>query len=277
MIRHLLLAAVFVFVSAAGGAIALKPEPGRWYAIPNSRLDQQAGVFPPVPTPQGRPGNVLVAWSGAAYDSKRARVLFHGGGHVDYAGNEVYAFDVNTFRWSRIWGPSPQIPAAEVSEGRDEYPDGNPAAVHSYDGLNYIPDVDKLWRGGGSLWSGSGGGTQATWMLDLASNRWQRMANSRVLGVSVTSEYDPVSGHVFALSDHNVLGEYDPKRNRWSYLGVAPGQGGARHHGVSADHLHRPAGQDPGDEQVPLHPLEELLRARADGRDRGLHLPDRPA
>ena len=219
MIRHLLLAAVFVFVSAAGGAIALKPEPGRWYAIPNSRLDQQAGVFPPVPTPQGRPGNVLVAWSGAAYDSKRARVLFHGGGHVDYAGNEVYAFDVNTFRWSRIWGPSPQIPAADVSEGRDEYPDGNPAAVHSYDGLNYIPDVDKLWRGGGSLWSGSGGGTQATWMLDLASNRWQRMANSRVLGVSVTSEYDPVSGHVFALSDHNVLGEYDPKRNRWSYLG----------------------------------------------------------
>src|SRR6266849_1816501 len=203
MIRHLLLAAVFVFVSAAGGAIALKPEPGRWYAIPNSRLDQQAGVFPPVPTPQGRPGNVLVAWSGAAYDSKRARVLFHGGGHVDYAGNEVYAFDVNTFRWSRIWGPSPQIPAAEVSEGRDEYPDGNPAAVHSYDGLNYIPDLDKLWRGGGSLWSGSGGGTQATWMLDLATNRWQRMADSRVLGVS----------------GKNLLGEYDPRQNRWREIG----------------------------------------------------------
>jgi hypothetical protein len=49
-------------------------------------------------------------------------------------------------------------------------------------------------------------------MLDLATNRWQRMADSRVLGVSVASDYDPVSGHVFAFSDKNVLGEYDPKK-----------------------------------------------------------------
>lgn len=91
--------------------------------------------------------------------------------------------------------------------------------MHTYDGLNYLPDLDKLWRGGGSLWSGSGGGTQATWMLDLATNRWQRMADSRVLGVSVASDYDPVSGHVFAFSDKNVLGEYDPKKNRWREIG----------------------------------------------------------
>jgi hypothetical protein len=217
-IRRLLAAAVLVAV-ATGGAGALELQPGHWYAVPGSRLDQQAGVFPPVPTPEGNPANVLAAWSGAAYDAKRERVLFQGGGHGDYAGNEVYALDVNTFRWSRVWGPSAQIPPRQQSEGRAEYPDGNPASVHSYDGLNYIPGLDKLWRGGGSLWSGSGGGTSATWMLDLASNRWQRMADSRVLGGSVASEYDPVSKHVFAFSDRNILGEYDPEKNRWREIG----------------------------------------------------------
>jgi hypothetical protein len=217
-LRRLVLAAVLV-AALASGARALEPEPGRWYKIEGSRLDQQPGVFPPVPTPEGNPANVFAAWSGAAYDSKRERVLFHGGGHGDYAGNEVYALDVNTFRWSRLWGPSPQIPSLRESEGRAAYPDGNPASVHTYDGLNYLPDLDKLWRGGGSLWSGSGGGTQATWMLDLATNRWQRMADSRVLGVSVASDYDPVSGNVFAFSDKNILGEYDPKKNRWREIG----------------------------------------------------------
>src|SRR5216684_1936418 len=218
MTRQLIFVAALV-TAAANGGVAREPEPGRWYAVPGSRLDQQAGVFPPMPVPEGNPANILAAWSGAAYDSKRERVLFYGGGHGDYAGNEVYALDVNTFRWSRLWGPSPQILSRQESEGRAEYPDGNPAAVHTYDGLNYLPDLDKLWRGGGSLWSGSGGGTNATWMFDLASNRWQRMADSRVLGVSVASDYDPVTGHVFAYSDKNVLGEYDPKKNRWRELG----------------------------------------------------------
>jgi len=218
MTRQLIFVAALV-TAAANGGVAREPEPGRWYAVPGSRLDQQAGVFPPMPVPEGNPANILAAWSGAAYDSKRERVLFHGGGHGDYAGNEVYALDVNSFRWSRLWGPSPYIPPRQESEGRAEYPDGNPAAVHTYDGLNYLPDLDKLWRGGGSLWSGSGGGTNATWMFDLASNRWQRMADSRVLGVSVASDYDPVTGHVFAYSDKNVLGEYDPKKNRWRELG----------------------------------------------------------
>ena len=45
------------------------------------------------------------------------------------------ALDVNTFRWSRLWGPSPQIPPRQESEGRAEYPDGNPASVHTYDRL----------------------------------------------------------------------------------------------------------------------------------------------
>lgn len=116
---RLALAALLV-AATVSGARGLEPEPGRWSMIEGSRLDQQAGVFPPVPTPEGNPANVLTAWSGAAYDSKRERVLFHGGGHGDYAGNEVYALDVNTFRWSRLWGPSPQIPPRQESEGRAE-------------------------------------------------------------------------------------------------------------------------------------------------------------
>ena len=52
----------------------------------------------------------ISAWSGGAYDSGRRRMLVWGGGHDDYWGNELYAFDLGTGTWQRITEPS-TIPA----------------------------------------------------------------------------------------------------------------------------------------------------------------------
>src|SRR5215467_3275959 len=65
---------------------------GYWYEIPNSHVRQ----FLPNPVPPGNPAYLMRAWSGGAYDSKRDRLIVWGGGHGDYGGNEIYAFDVNT-------------------------------------------------------------------------------------------------------------------------------------------------------------------------------------
>jgi len=197
-----------------------KLKPGEWFEVPNSSL-AASGVWPPQPCPPGNgPGAVMGAWSGAAYDTRRERLIIHGGGHGDYAGNEIYVFDVKTFKWSRPWGPSKDIPPAR--EPIAAYPDGNPAAVHSYDGLIYLPKQDRLWRGGGSTWSGSGGGTRSCWSFDFEALKWERKADAPggVLGVSVFADYDPVTGHIFASSDHYGFAEYDPATDTWTKLGT---------------------------------------------------------
>lgn len=39
------------------------------------------------------PKSVIIAWNGAAFDSKNLKMYFHGGGHRDYGGDEVYELD----------------------------------------------------------------------------------------------------------------------------------------------------------------------------------------
>lgn len=53
------------------------------------------------------PKSILIAWNSAAFDEKRGLFYFTGGGHADYGGNEVYEFDLNAGKWSRLTNPSP--------------------------------------------------------------------------------------------------------------------------------------------------------------------------
>src|SRR5262249_55208648 len=65
---------------------------GQWFQVPNSNLS----AVLPNPLPPGNPVNIMAAWSGGAYDTTRDRLIIWGGGHADYAGNEIYVFDVNS-------------------------------------------------------------------------------------------------------------------------------------------------------------------------------------
>src|SRR5581483_650850 len=190
-------------------------QPGQWYEVPNSHLSR----FYPNPLPRGLtgPAAVMSAWGDGAYDTLRNRLIIHGGGHADYSGNEIYVFDINSLSWSRPWGPSllSSIPlsTALVSE---TYLDGNPTSVHTYAGMVYLPTQDKLWRAGGSLWSGSGQGSRATWIFDFNTLSWQRGPDSPYLGVSQIAAYDTATGSIFALSDRAVIAQYNPFSNTWT-------------------------------------------------------------
>lgn len=205
--------------ASAGPIEELKP--GYWYEVPNSRIRD---VLPnPIPPGATGPASVIVAWNSGAYDTKRDRLIVWGGGHGDYGGNEIYTFDINTLRWSRIWGPSPNIPPPPDSCG-ETYSDGNPVSRHTYDGLEYLPNVDRFWTHGGSLYCGGGWGTRATWHFDFGGLRWTRRAdhpNDSDLGK--VSTYDPTTGRVLvdgAGSSYSRLYEYDPVANAWIQRGL---------------------------------------------------------
>jgi hypothetical protein len=198
---------------AASAALADLPA-GAWMRV------EQASLLDVAPTGPAAAGlhctdgaaGVIGAWSGGAYDERRHRLLVWGGGHNNYCGNEVYAFDVESLRWQRLTDPSP--PPFDS----DPLGDGRPAARHTYDGLQVLPGADRLFAFGGSR-STDGNGTKVTWLLDLASGTWTNAApQGDVPGAghtyNLSSAYDPVARTVL-LRDPRALYAYDVDENRW--------------------------------------------------------------
>lgn len=92
------------------------------------------------------PRAVLIAWNGAAFDEENRRLYFMGGGHRDYGGNEVYEFDLDSGKWTRLTDPSPLTYLAKYRDATAKrgpvycwVPDMRqvPGAAHSYDGVQF--------------------------------------------------------------------------------------------------------------------------------------------
>jgi hypothetical protein len=192
-------------------------QPGEWYEVPNSKIRDVL----PDPVPPGDAKSITGAWNSGAYDTKRDRYIVFGGGHADYGGNEIYAFDIHTLRWSRIWGPSLDIPPESTTPCKEAYSDGNPASRHTYDGLEYLPNVDKFWIHGGSLWCATGGSSVGTWLFDFTRLKWTRSTDYAKSKLEMVSEYDPVTGNVYVNgpSSGNKLQVYNPITETWSERG----------------------------------------------------------
>ncbi len=194
-------------------------QPGQWYEVPNSKI--RSVVPNPIPPGDG-PAGITRAWSGGAYDTNRDRLIVWGGGHGDYGGNELYTFDINTLKWTRIWGPTnvslipPAFPPSTCSE---TYSDGNPRSRHTYGGLQYLPNIDRFWNSGGSLYCGSGGASSGTWTFNFDALTWERKAN--FIGsadLEHVSAYDPLTGKVFFVNTAAPLHQYDPITDTWTKL-----------------------------------------------------------
>lgn len=194
---------------------------GEWYEIPHSKLSE-SGVLP-IPIPMGKSTitAVMGAWSGGCFDTKNNRLLVWGGGHRDYAGNEVYAFDLDTFKWSRIWGPTPDQYIYSVdSTAVETYLNGDPSSRHTYNNLQYIPVLNVMYEHGGGKWATTNYlGDWNTWHLSLDTLEWKIMAVKPGLPLRDAvnggpSAYDPVTGHIFARGMYG-MNEYNPANGRW--------------------------------------------------------------
>jgi MYXO-CTERM domain-containing protein len=207
--------------------------PGQWYEVPGSHVEDQF----PTPRPAGNtgPAAVISAWGGGAFDSVHGLLLLWGGGHNDYGGNEVYAFDVAALKWSRAWGPEPvvtDIPATCAST----YTGGTPSARHTYGGLVFIPTTGQLWASGGFRFCGNTGADTVTWLFDPGTRQWSQGANALEAVGTPSAAWDPAGKRVLYQAQ-NILQAYDPATDRYTKVGdVDGGFWASAHSAIDVEH-----------------------------------------
>lgn len=228
---------LFIFIlaiSLIAGPIE-EMSPNEWYEVPNSRMDaldpkNDPNANPNYPnTPPWRGVNgissAIGAWSSGAFDTQRDRLIVWGGGHNDYAGNEIYVFDLNTLQWERVTDPAVTPPPLWTTDGLEStgyYAQvGNPSepdlqqprSRHTYEYIEYVPYLDALCSFG-SACQYPYGSYNYTDCYDFTNGQWDRKTNSPIYGVGGFSALDPVTGHVWVHgSSDNLtsrLYEYDP-------------------------------------------------------------------
>jgi hypothetical protein len=105
--------------------------------------------------------SVIDAWGGMAWDSLRGKLVFKGGGHANYPGNEVFTWDVTTGEWQRGSLPSRLVDLSffgvtDPEHSGEKMPiDGGskaaPNSCHEFSTPAYLPTVDRVvyFCGGG--------------------------------------------------------------------------------------------------------------------------------
>lgn len=126
----------------------------KWIQVTSAPLNATA-ILPNPAVAGGFGVGAITDYSGATLRIKGSIFFIHGGGHVNYAGNEIYGLmlEVNTPAWTRMWGPTPN---AQITPGTILYADGNPSAGHTYGFLEYDDARDLLLRFEGGYWSTDG-------------------------------------------------------------------------------------------------------------------------
>jgi hypothetical protein len=182
---------------------------------------------------------VIRDWNGAVLDSTRGRIVFTGGGHTGYYGNELYALELDaspeivrlndpTLPTSYAH-PSPTqhtlcsdptifaaIPIRADGTACDRARDAcAPNSRHNYWGLAYLPTTDQLWIYGGYLACDSGTAVSDTWLFDFASGTWREVITEtrpeRGYARAFASDFVPTCGTAgcVILHDGNRLYHYD--------------------------------------------------------------------
>ncbi len=194
-------------------------QPGHWYEVPNSALEK---VFPS-PAPRGNTGprSVMDAWSGGAYDTRRDRLIVWGGGHLDYSGNELYAFDVRNLAWMRITEPTADN---QVVPDAVRYADSRPSSRHTYNYIQYSPEMDALVSLGVAASYGDHSSDRNSDSVDafnFDSGSWEIKVTKPANGFRIgsISAHDALTGklwHHGCLSDEAGLVAYDHTTDTWS-------------------------------------------------------------
>lgn len=205
-----IVATVLLALALVGPAFSQIPSTAGWYEIPNTKLRAVCA--------DSQCPNVVAAWSGAAFDTLRNRMLVWGGGHNDYFGNEIYALNLNgTPSVERITVP------CYSPDGFNEVCTGSnppqPQSRHSYGFVEYIPGADRLLAGT-YAWD-----TQSEWTFDFAGGTgWHEMFASGTrptYGIESSMTYDPVTGKVYDEDfGSNFFGVYSYSTNSWQKLGT---------------------------------------------------------
>ena len=184
-------------------------KPGEWYEVPDSHLADVAAPKSKFPWLGGSSGiaGIICCWAGGAYDWQRDQLIIGpAGGHNGYNGNEVYTFKLSDMKWHRLTDPYPII------HGETCDPKLAPFAMHTYDGVEYLPPpIDRYIVIGG--WD-----TPDTYALNLDQpEKWEVYPGHGTGRTGDTSGYDPVNQVLYFDSGSNgKMSQYDPFTHKWT-------------------------------------------------------------
>ncbi len=205
----------------ASGAL---PTAMGWSELPNTRLHSVCAAEDGFSTISGNTGcrSITWTWNGGVFDTKRNRMIIFGGGHGDYYGNEIYAINLNDQTVERITDPG--LPKAPSSPCAESIANGTqPNSRHTYDGIEYMANVDRMYVFSGSLSCAVGSFGNDTWTFNFANKTWQKMdpAGTAPRGeAGMMTGYDPNTGLIF-LHDRQNLFSYDFNTNRYTKLSTS--------------------------------------------------------
>ena len=133
---------------------------------------------------------VMSAWNGAIFAPNygtRGAMIHWGGGHADYYGNEVYAFNLNTLTWARIKEPygGAKFPP-NPSNGL--WADSTPAAPHTYYFIHSRPSANELVISRREEHNLGGGGWYRISRLNLSTLIWTNSGADHTLSQLVNEE-----------------------------------------------------------------------------------------
>lgn len=197
-------------VHAPAPAWVLAIEPGTWASVSRNTLsdvDPAASPevnpeYPAAPSWRGNSGqkSVINAWNGGAFASRfgtLGSLIVFGGGHNDYFGNEIYAFDLEQRLWNRVTNPyaaSRDVLTARYVDG--SFPDGSPLPPHTYDYVDYHPASNSFVLLKGLQQLGVSGGAYSgapAFLFDFGSRTWRRSPPAAAAyGSAGWSAYDPL-------------------------------------------------------------------------------------
>jgi len=175
--------------------------PGTWSAVSLNTIsdvdpadDAAANPnYPNTPPWSGNTGQIAVTttWNGGAFAERagpKGSLIMWGGGHKDYYGNEVYAFSMETRRWTRESNPYRNV-SFPVSNGI--WPDGSPSVPHTYSMSSYHPPTNSFVCLNTQS-SNSPSNVTVPVLFSFASKSWRRgPVNSQTVIWGGFTVYDP--------------------------------------------------------------------------------------
>ena len=223
------LALGLALLSCAAGAAdeqRLEVPVGTWKELPGTSLKEAWAAWgQPEHIPRGSltgASSIITAWNSGALDTKRGLfVIPRAGGHADWAGNQVVAFDVNALTWRllRPFSPNypPLIPSNPKAAYINPYADGTPASVHTYDAVEYLPTVDRIWSAGGIYWSPGGESSPSkTWWWNPTSTEWEAKV-TRPGGYGTSARWVPSLDRLIVRTSQGLY-SYDPATDAYKEL-----------------------------------------------------------
>lgn len=191
---------------------------GQWYEIPGSNLS----AIEPSPLPNGSTGptSKVIAWTSMAVDETNS-VLYQvaGGGHNDYAGNEVekLALNVSSPAWVQVLAPTTNANLTETAY----YADGRPCSRHHYRGLVWNATDSRIMLVGGSRWGVTSATLRELDSFNIGSGTYSADNTHTNIPETVGVEEvkamcrDARNDDIYVFSNFNVA-KWDQSTNTWS-------------------------------------------------------------